>query len=138
MTLTGLKTGKDAILSHASYFTDITSPLIIVCAICIFLTFKKLDIGCNSIINNIAKLTFPVYLLHDNPYFRKLLWKDIVYAEAFYNANILALIFHMAIVIVGLFVVATIIEWCRTRLEKLIFGCDLLHRMMDKINKVYL
>lgn len=138
ITLIGLKTGKNIILSHTSYFTDITSPLIIACAIGIFLTFKKLDIGCNRIINYLAKLTFPVYLLHDNPYFRQLFWKGIVNTEAYYNANILILIIHMTIVVIGLFVVAAIIECCRIQIEKFIFGLGWLNRMMSKISEVYL
>lgn len=138
MTLIGLKTENNVILSHASYFTDITSPLVIACAIGIFLTFKKLDIGCNCTVNSIAKLTFPVYLLHDNPYFRQIFWKDIVKVERFYDANIFILLLHMAAVIVCLFVVALIIEWCRIRMEKLLFNSNSLNKVIDKIDKVYL
>lgn len=137
ITLVGIKTGKNSIVSHAGYFTDITSPLIIACAIGVFLTFKKLDIGCNHIINSMAKLTFPVYLLHDNPYFRQLFWKDIVNTDMFYNVNILILVGHMAIVVVSLFIVAAIIEWCRKPLEKIIFQFGWLQKTMETINKIY-
>ena len=138
MTLIGLKTANNTILSHAGYCADITSPLVIACAIGVFFTFKKLDIGCNRIINSIAKLTFPVYLLHDNPYFRQVFWKDIVRVEKFYDANFLILLLHMATVVVGLFVAASIVEWCRIRMEKLLFTSNYLNRVIDKIDKVYL
>lgn len=137
MTLLGLKTGNNAILSHASYFTDITSPLIWICSIGIFLTFKKMNAGYNKTINMIAKLTFPVYLIHDNPFFRELFWNDIVKAHNFYTANIAFLVLHMMLVVVGLFALAAIIEFIRCRIEARLFRLEILNMITNKINAIY-
>lgn len=136
MTFLGLKTGKDIILSHASYFTDITSPLIIVCAVGIFLTFKKMDVGYNKKINSVAKLAFPVYLLHDNPFFRKLFWSAIVRTEDFYEVNIFFLILHMLMVVVALFVAAAILESIRKKIETILFELNIFNKV-KQIDALY-
>ena len=136
MTFLGLKTGKGIILSHASYFTDITSPLIIVCAVGIFLTFKKMDVGYNKKINSVAKLAFPVYLLHDNPFFRKLFWSTIVRTEDFYEVNIIFLILHMLMVVVALFVAAAILESIRKKIETILFELNFFNKV-KQIDALY-
>ena len=136
MTLLGLKTGKDVILSHASYFTDITSPLIVICALGIFLTFRKMNIGYSKKINNLAKLVFPVYLLHDNPFFRDIFWSSIVRTEKFYASNIFLLILDMLLVIGVLFIVAGVLEVVRIRIEMLLFKLKIFDKF-KKIDNIY-
>ena len=82
----------------------------------LFLGFKNLKIPYVGIINWVAAATFGVYLLHDSPYIRCLLWHDLFRNAAFTTSPWLIPFSIGAIVLV--FAVCTLVE----RLRMLIFG----------------
>lgn len=59
------------------YYTNINSIFILLISICLFLCFLKIEIKSNKIINILAKSTLGVYIIHDNPFMRRFLWKVI-------------------------------------------------------------
>ena len=92
---------------------------IIVSAILTFLCFKNLKIKYNKVINYIASLTFPVYLFHENPFCRTLLWKIILKVPEFYETNICLLLIHILLSILYIYGSTFLIEQVRRPIEKL-------------------
>lgn len=103
ISATGNFLGSEAIARQAYYFSGITSPLVIIAGIGLFVTFKNMDISYNRVINYFGSLTFPVYLLHDNPYFRETMWKKLFCTDMFFHTNVLILLAHMCLVVLFLF-----------------------------------
>ncbi len=137
ITVLGMFLKSNTIISHAYYFSNITSPLIIICSASIFIAIKKIDFYNSKLINYIAKLTFPVYLLHDNPYFTEYFWDNIVKTHKYFDANIVYLIFHMIIVVILLFLLAAVIEFARTKLEKAVLKLRCVQTIINKVDDFY-
>ena len=89
----------------------------IISAIYLFLIFKQIKIQSKSI-NNLAKYTFGIYILHTNIFLRNFIWKDIAKCDLFYNSNYL--IIHMIAVVLGIFISCLIIDFIRNIIFKLI------------------
>lgn len=128
---------SEMIVSQAYYFSTITSPLVIVSGLSIFVAFKNLNINKNKFINHLGSVTFAVYLLHDNPLFKDTLWHNIVKTDAFYNSNIILLIIHMIVVVVAFFLIASVIEFIRIPIENLILNNKIMCKFYKKINSLY-
>lgn len=131
LNLVGICLGNATIVKYAYYFSDITSPLIISAGVGMFVVFKNLKLRTNKWINYGGAITFSVYLLHDNPFFRDILWKDIFKTQKFYNANIVSLVGHMLIVVVSLFFVSALIEIIRKKAEQMIFNSGTMKRYIS-------
>ncbi|WP_312188564.1 acyltransferase family protein [Enterococcus sp.] len=59
------------------FLTRTNSLLTLLFSLVCFLFFKGWDLGYNSTINVASKATLGIYLIHDNPIIRSLLWKAI-------------------------------------------------------------
>ena len=66
-----------AVNGYTTYFYGKDRILILVISVFLLLGFLKLDVGSNRIINLLASTTFGVYLIHENRYFRDLLWNTV-------------------------------------------------------------
>lgn len=55
-------------------FGGMNSCFMVVLAVACFRWFMRLDIGSNKAINTLASGAFAVYLIHDNPFVRGILW----------------------------------------------------------------
>ena len=86
-------------------------------AIVMFIIFKNLNIT-NEIVNKIAKNCLGIYLFHESPVLRKLIWNVIGRVDELYLGNAFALksIFIVAIV----FMIGCCVEQCRKALHVLI------------------
>lgn len=124
----------------STYFTNATfsydNPLVILGAVTYFLWF-----GCfsfkNKFVNKIATLVFGVYLIHDNPYVRVLIYKffGLQQGIAIYSFRIIPKIFLLAIAI---FVVCAIIEWIRQLIFKGISYLKISKMIKRKFNNYVL
>ena len=74
---------KDFIYS----FSGISSILLFVCCISLFFFFKNINISYNRVINFLSSMSFGVYLFHEHPFVRKLLWQSIFPAYKVLNYN---------------------------------------------------
>lgn len=135
-SVAGYFLGSEAIVRQAYYFSGITSPLMITAGIGLFVAFKNMNIPYNRVINYFGSLTFPVYLLHDNPYFREIMWKKLFCTEMFYHTNLLILLAHMCLVVLILFFSAAIFEFLRRRIENAILETSILTNGFYKINNM--
>ena len=55
----------------------------------VFLIFKDWKFKYKPYINLLGSATFGVYLIHDNPLMRNVLWNDIFKNNQFFNSNLL-------------------------------------------------
>lgn len=116
---------------------DLNSPLMIIAGTELFLFFSGLKMRTSKFINWFALGMFGVYLIHDNGYFRKFLWHDLLRIDSVYQSNVLIIIGHAAVCTVIILAAATLVECIRRPLEKLIFKSEALRNLCSRFNSVY-
>ncbi len=113
---------------------------ILILSISMFLIFLNLPKYKSKWINTLSETTFGVYLIHDNPYIRILIWRG-AFLDELYNNGVL-LIIHaistISIVIIFSFLMSYIYNLLFNRLldtlaEK---GANLLDNINNKIEKL--
>lgn len=110
------------------YYTRMNSIFVLLISIEIFLIFKNMEIKTSNIINNIAKVSFPVYLIQEH-HMLKNLWPLVI--NPFENIEILLV--SAIIIVLGLFIVAIIIE----KIRQVIFE-KINDDISNKIEKIVL
>lgn len=100
-------------LNHTKY--DYSNPFIVIQSIAYFLFFNTLTIK-SKIINSISKLTFGVYLIHDNIFVRQRLYMylkigdRIIYSYKF--------LIYIILIAISIFIVCCLIEEIRQIISK--------------------
>ena len=84
----------------------------------------------NSFINRVAGCTFGIYLFHDNPFIRKILWTD--WMPNYLHINSVYLIPRIILSILVIFIYCTVIELIRQK----IFAGKMTKVMNDIINNI--
>ncbi len=110
-------------VQHAGHFYTRVSILTVGCAIGLFSMAIYRKSFCNKWINKIAGCTFGIYLFHDNPLMRLIIWKEWLPKIKYYNSYLLIVAIILSVLIV--MTVGTIIELIRKAtvqkpLEKLV------------------
>lgn len=83
----------------------------IICSILLFLGFRNLKIKSNPKINKIAGCTFGVYLFHDHPLIRKVLWIEVLGNANHIDESLFPL--RLSLSIIGVFLIGIVFEYCR-------------------------
>lgn len=97
--------------NKGTVFYNRDSLLVVICAIGLFSSFLNFPAFTNKFINRVAACTFGVYLIHDNPAMRNILWINIFkHAEQLESND---LIFRIIISVLIVFTVSTIVEYLR-------------------------
>ena len=104
----------------------------LVMGICMFLFFYTCDLGSSKVINTISASTFAVYLLHENPIIRELLWNRYINREKFYNSPLF--IVHLMIICISIFGVSIIIDLLLKNIYQLVFKSNMYKKICDKID----
>lgn len=94
-----------------SYFTMDNSIPTTLCALGLFLTFKNMPRFYNQLINTLSSSTLGVYLLHDNPYVRQILWSRLLHTTSYAESPFL--VFHALLTVVGIFLCCVAIDKVR-------------------------
>ena len=98
-----------------SYRSSIFMIIIAVCLLVIFLNFEYFN---SKIINNISSCVFGIYLIHDNPNIRNIIWNNIFIGNNFTISCFL--IIYMIITVIVIFLVSLFVELIRKyTIEKL-------------------
>ncbi len=100
-------------------------------SIFIFLAFKNTKMKSIAFINLISGATFGVYLLHDIPFIRPLLWGELLKTASYANRKML--IPYAVLCVAGIFIVGAIIELIRQSFFRLWF--DRCYNLIKKIFK---
>ena len=93
------------------YFAGLQTMPVLICSAALFLLFRQLRVPQRAWINSIAATTFGVYLIHDNPFFRPVLWERIARGSHYYAAGHVFL--HALVVIPAVFIFCSAIEMVR-------------------------
>lgn len=120
------KTVSNTILySNLAY----SSPFIIIQSISYFLFFETLNIK-NKFINFLSSCTFGIYLFHDNPYIRNIIYKIfLIDAGKFSSYN---MFLNMFIAIVYIFIIGILIEIIRKFIFWLLLKFKLTQNIINK------
>lgn len=97
----------------ATHFYSRTSVLVVGVAVGLFALSVYHTPFSNRFINAVSSCTFGVYLIHDNPFVRQILWKQTVRATSFYFSPFFFAYGLLAVVLV--FVACTLIEFVRQK-----------------------
>lgn len=112
----GLVEGYNALLPNSNsslYFAQENSPLIMGIAVEFFLYIVNKEPTYNKLINQVAKATFGVYLIHDNYLMRQFLWRRLFHNIDYFEKSSIELIIHALYAIVTVYVVCTVVELIR-------------------------
>lgn len=103
----------------------------------LFYLFVNLRIGVNTFVNKTASYTFGIYLFHEAPYTRGLLWNRLVNADPYYVAGGGTFLAYSAAVIAAVFLIGAVIDILRQKLidKKMIYVID---RIEEKFKKSFL
>jgi hypothetical protein len=89
----------------------LSSPLIVLMSIELFIGFIKLRPFYNQWVNIIASASLGVYLIHDNNFVRPFLWKTLLKTSEMYSSHYLIL--HAIASILGVYLVCSLIDLIR-------------------------
>ena len=99
-------------MGRLNRFTNIGSPLTIALSVSLFLLFLNItSIVSSKAINKVASCVGGVYLLHDNPYVRSILYTDILHLDRFVDSN--SMFLYTITLIIVVFVLCLAIEFIR-------------------------
>ncbi len=96
-----------------TYLANQNSLTMVILALAIFQLFKKIEIKDNNIIRIMANSSFSVYLIHENPYFSKILWNDIVKTQNYYYSTVGIFISSICISAICIYLISIISELFR-------------------------
>lgn len=113
------------LIKHANLFSTRFSPLMVLDAVFLFYLFKNIKIKNSKLINTLAQTALGIYLIHENPLAKKLLWDKILRIKDVYYYDTYIIYFVLSVII--LFVIAAVIELIRINLiEKPIFSIKIV------------
>ena len=98
--------------NYIQHFNKLYSPLILIISILLLNIFKELKINKNSVINLTATTVFGVYLIHENIFFRDIIWSNIIKGNEYIQSNFLIfnIFIGIAIVFIGCVVIDLIVN----------------------------
>ena len=118
---------------YSTYFFNRNSILILILAICIFLKFLSINEFKNKFINTIASTTLGIYLIHDNPNFRIILWNKIFTLSNYINKYYFIIVIFITSLII--FIICCLIELLRKKVSDR-FIDKIVLKIEDKISKI--
>ena len=127
----------------ASYFvnssTTYSNPLVVFQSIAYFSFFGTL-VFKNKFINKCASLTLGVYLIHDNDFVRRYLYRILKISGVTIKSY--KFVFYMVIVAIVIYITCSVIEYIRQILFKFIYDLSISKKIRDRyykfINGLYL
>lgn len=93
------------------YFMRAQSLPLVLLSFSLFLAIKNTQFPYTPVINQVAGSVLGIYLIHDNPYVRDILWAKILHNAVYGNSPFL--IIHMITSVVIVFLVCMVIEKIR-------------------------
>lgn len=92
------------LIVHATYFFSKHSPFVLTAAIGIFLLVTSFKPTYSRFVNVVAKGTLAVYLIHDNNYFRNILWHKLLHVDRFLSTTPSRLVFFSILYSLSVFI----------------------------------
>ena len=106
------------LLGNMYYFTKISSALVFMSAVCLFMFFKNIKLKESKFINWLGSVSFGVYLFHEHPYMRNFLWFELFDVNLYTNTIFFGV--KGICIVCAIFIVGGLYETVRQFLFKLI------------------
>lgn len=119
-------------------FFRYNSILVMLASVMLFCFFLKLEIKnvkFKKIILQISPLTFAVYLIHDHPMVRNLLWHSLP-MEQWYTSGIFVTLIMMIMTTLGIFIFSCFVEKARMLLSKKFKMDEIAVWVSESVNKI--
>lgn len=100
----------------------------LISSVSFFLIFKNIKIKNNKFINKLASYSFAIYIIHENSFLRKILYRDIFNSDLYWNRK--SMIINLVITVIGIYIVCVVIEFIRRVLFKRVVDNNI-----DKVKK---
>lgn len=101
----------------------------------LFLFFYSLPVKDSKIINQIAKPTFGILLIHDHNFFRPIVWYNIIRTDTWYDSDVFLIRIGLATLFI--YVVGAAIDYTRMYvLERPIFKSQKLKTLCQKFDTI--
>lgn len=115
LSLFSSMSGIVKISSHIYDLVDIYSPIPVILGIMTFTWFSEQSRQINANISGggiqkIAKHTFSIYLLHENPHFRYVIWDKVFRIDSMYYMSAWKYLLHMCLIVVLIYVTGIITD----------------------------
>lgn len=131
LDLIGLR--HEYVSNRALHFAKENSLPTFLCSLSLFLVFKNMKPVSSKLVNRCAASMFGVYLIHDNPGIRQIVWGTLFRNSAFAESDLLFLYAILSILVV--FLASLAIDQLRiATLEKPV--SRLIDRMLEKMRGV--
>lgn len=119
-----------------SFLRNHNSLPMVILSLSTFKIFRNIKIPNNKLISVLGKTSFGVYLFHDNPNFKTIMWKDILKTDMFYYCNVLLLCVHILFCIIVIYTIGTIIDLLRVKfIEKPVFKSKKIENILKKLDQ---
>lgn len=116
------------------FFYGRQSIFVLIIAVTMFMVFRGLRIGCHKWINIVASTTFGVYLIHDNPDVRELIWSTFFKVSLYQNRN--AFVICTICIVCVVFAICSIIDMIRqVTIEKLFLS--VVDKMFERKSRTF-
>jgi peptidoglycan/LPS O-acetylase OafA/YrhL len=99
------------LLGNMYCFTKISSALVFMSAVCLFMFFKNLKLKESKILNWLGSVSFGVYLFHEHPYMRNFLWFELFDVNLYTNTMFFG--FKGICIVCAIFIVGGLYETIR-------------------------
>ena len=135
LSFTASQMGLKQISRHIYDLVDIYSPIPVILGIMSFVYFQNSNFDVGGGISKIARHTFSVYLLHENPELRYLIWDKVFKIDVMYEKSAWMYCFHMLGVVVILFTAGVFLDVVVTTIWKSISRLAFIRSITVLANK---
>lgn len=134
LKMEGFRDGKFGLNGFYNY----NSPTVWIASLALFFIFYKLEVvnrWLRKLILWMGPLTFGVYLIHMNQHVSKELWGHWIHMSHAYSSSSLSFLGHMAVTVLGIFIVCLLLDWMRLILFRLLapWGNMIWESLTDKL-----
>lgn len=128
---------NDVFEKGITYLSNQNSITVVLLSIGIFQLFRYTHIKYNKFIEVCAGASFSVYLIHENIYFKEILWEDILNVQNYYNENIFFLVINILETIVFIYGISLLVDLFRKKFfEEKIFEKIYIKYFEKRITKI--
>lgn len=99
--------------------------------------FLKLEIKNNKVLNFFSNSSLGVLLLHDNRLFNNVMWVEIFKTPSYYEASTILFLKHIIFCIVSIYLIGSIIDWIRRKIDNKIFYKIIDNNLFNEINRCF-
>lgn len=115
-------------------FSARNSPFVFVFSLCVFESFRRINLGCNSFVNGVASLAFGVYLVSDNPFVRVSLWPHF---SGLWSASPVLLLASALGITVSVYAVCAFLEYTRRKVALIVAGSPAFKEILSSPEDFY-